>query len=77
MHNPLEYELRLQQYIELVRQRETPRLKEAILHARKYLKHSDPTCESQMEAAGLLAFPPNTQTQPYKVCNTPIVGSRD
>ncbi|KAJ5081003.1 hypothetical protein N7456_013713 [Penicillium angulare] len=66
-HN-LEFELRLQQYIELVRTQDQSKKFEAILHARKYLT---PTHELQnnseiMRAAGLLVFSQNTHAEPYK-----------
>ncbi|KAG8532083.1 uncharacterized protein KY384_003720 [Bacidia gigantensis] len=59
--NKLEFELRLQQYIELCRQR---KLVEAQQHGKK---HFPPHLESQSQkiyfAAGLLAFPPDRQHQ--------------
>ncbi|KAJ6010500.1 hypothetical protein N7451_001912 [Penicillium sp. IBT 35674x] len=66
-HN-LEFELRLQQYIELVRTQDRSKKLEAILHARKYLT---PNHESQnnevMRAAGLLVFSQDTRAEPYKL----------
>ncbi|CAG8440833.1 2163_t:CDS:2 [Ambispora leptoticha] len=60
----LEFNLRLQEYIELVRSRRTS---EAIVYSRKYLT---PWSETHMkeiqQALGLLAFPSNTNCQPYK-----------
>lgn len=54
MESDLEFELRLQQYIELIR--EGQKL-EAVLHAQKHLTgHRDP--ELVLRAAGLLAFSP-------------------
>ncbi|KAK5138920.1 GID complex subunit containing RING finger motif [Oleoguttula sp. CCFEE 6159] len=61
----LEIELRLQQYIELVRTGENPKLIEATLHARKYLAAQQDT-EFTMRAAGLLVFPPGTAAEPYR-----------
>jgi macrophage erythroblast attacher len=62
----LEFELRLQQYIEMVRSADTKKLIEARTHARKYLAlHSDTAFA--IRAAGLLAFPPETEAEPYKV----------
>lgn len=62
----LEFELRLQQFIELVRTRQTAKLLEATAHARKYLTgHAD--AQHAIRAAGLLAFPPHTPFEPYKV----------
>lgn len=62
----LEYELRLQQYIELVRTRQQSKLLEATAHARKYLVSIDDP-HSAVKAAGLLAYPPGTPIEPYKV----------
>ncbi|PWY85673.1 hypothetical protein BO94DRAFT_557097 [Aspergillus sclerotioniger CBS 115572] len=63
----LEFELRLQQYIEMVRTEHKEKLVDAMVHAKKYLA---PYIETQsMEihrAAGLLAFPPDTKAEPYK-----------
>ncbi|KKY20514.1 putative fyv10 protein [Diplodia seriata] len=61
----LEFELRLQQYVEMVRTGTTQKLQEATQHARKYLaSHSD--TKYAIRAAGLLAFPPDTPAEPYK-----------
>lgn len=66
-HN-LEFELRLQQYIEMVRTRDPKKLLEATLHARKYLApHMDTKAEEIHQAAGLLVYPPDTRAEPYKV----------
>ncbi|TKA82445.1 Protein FYV10 [Cryomyces minteri] len=65
----LEVELRLQQYIELVRTGDNPKLIEATLHARKYLAAQQDT-EFTMRAAGLLVFPPGTAAEPYRVIST-------
>lgn len=65
LDNRLEFELRLQQYIEL---RRNGRLVEARQHARKYLiPHADIYPHEVNKAAGLLAFPPETQVAEYKV----------
>ncbi|KAL9077922.1 MAG: hypothetical protein Q9157_003158 [Trypethelium eluteriae] len=65
INSNLEIELRLQQYIELVRTAETQKKVEAIIHARKYLTmHSD--SEFYYKAAGLLNFPANTEADRYK-----------
>lgn len=61
-NSDLEHELRLQQYIELVR---TKKHKEAVKHARKYLT-SHPVHAFGIHAAGLLAQQPNTPIEPYK-----------
>lgn len=66
-HN-LEFELRLQQYIEMVRTQDKSKKLEAIIHAKKYLI---PNHESQkteiLRAAGLLVFTQDTRAEPYKV----------
>lgn len=62
----LEYDLRLQQYIELVRSRDTTKFVEATVHARKYLNGPENLKES-IEACGLLAYPPTTRIEPYRV----------
>lgn len=62
----LEFELRLQQYIELARSQQYPKLIEAQRHAQKYLTtHSDP--KYPITIAGLLAFSPDTHHQTYTV----------
>lgn len=67
----LEFELRLQQYIELVRTCVPQKLLEATHHARKHLTpHRDTQSKEIHQAAGLLAFSPDTQAEPYKVSNT-------
>lgn len=64
----LEFELRLQQYIEIIRTGDRGRFIDAMAHAKRYLT---PYIETQsMEihrAAGLLAFPRDTKADPYKV----------
>ena len=61
----LEFELRVQEYIELVR---TCQHLPAIAYYRKHLVPFAQTHrEAIQRAAGLLAFPPDTQVQPYKV----------
>ncbi|KAI9830983.1 MAG: GID complex subunit containing RING finger motif [Phylliscum demangeonii] len=67
MNSDLEFHLRLQQYIELVRTGERAKLLEATHHARKYLSpHRDSHAEWIHQAAGLLAFAPDTATEPYQ-----------
>ena len=62
----LEYELRLQQYVELVRHGTTQKRMEAMVHAQKYLApHSATRNESFLIAAGLLVQPADTKTEPY------------
>lgn len=62
----LEFELRLQQYIEMVRTGDTQKLMEATMYARKFLAPHQDT-NFAIRAAGLLAFPPDTPAEPYKV----------
>ncbi|KAI9786866.1 MAG: GID complex subunit containing RING finger motif [Geoglossum umbratile] len=63
----LEFELRLQQYIELVRTRQHQKLFEAAQHAKKFLTpHKDTQFSEIIKAAGLLAYPPNTPVEPYR-----------
>lgn len=65
LQNRLEFELRLQQYVEL---RRNGQLVEARQHAQKYLtQHAGTYPEEVNRAAGLLAYPPNTQVREYKV----------
>lgn len=64
LDNRLEFELRLQQYVEL---RRNGQLVEARQHAQKYLtQHAGTYPEEVNRAAGLLAYPPNTQVREYK-----------
>ncbi|KAH0566311.1 GID complex subunit containing RING finger motif [Trichoglossum hirsutum] len=63
----LEFELRLQQYIELVRTRQPQKLYEATQHAKKFLApHKDTQFGEISKAAGLLAYPSNTSAEPYR-----------
>ena len=65
MQNRLEFELRLQQCVEL---RRNGKVVEARQHARKYLtQHANMYPREVNRAAGLLAFPPDTQVPEYKV----------
>ena len=64
----LEFELRLQQYIEMVRTGSKAKYMEAMVHAKKYLTPYIDTQSTEIHrAAGLLAFPKNTKAEPYKV----------
>lgn len=66
--NKLEFEVRLQQYIELVRSGQPEKLLEATRHARKYLSpFKDSESKSIHRAAGLLAFSSSTTAEPYRV----------
>lgn len=62
----LEFMLRFQQYIELVRSQSMPRFLEAITHARKYLIPLKETYPLQVnQAAGLLAVKPDRTGDSY------------
>ncbi|KAM0562493.1 hypothetical protein ACHAPJ_002183 [Fusarium lateritium] len=61
MESKLEFMLRFQQYIELVRSQSSTKLTEAIAHAKKHLipyRASFP--QEAQKVCGLLAFPPNS-----------------
>ncbi|KAK5989195.1 Protein FYV10 [Cladobotryum mycophilum] len=61
MESKLEFMLRLQQYVELIRTESEPKLKEAITHARKYLLPYAKTYPREIQqASGLLAIPPSS-----------------
>ena len=61
----LDFELRLQQYIEL---RRVGRLVEAKVHAQRHLgPHMDAYPKEVYQATGLMAYPPNTLAEPYRV----------
>ncbi|KAL2823974.1 CTLH/CRA C-terminal to lish motif domain-containing protein [Aspergillus cavernicola] len=63
----LEFELRLQQYIEMVRTGDRTKFVDAMAHAKKYLTPYIETQSAEIHrAAGLLAFPPDTKAEPYK-----------
>lgn len=66
LHSTLEFELRQQEFIELVRSNK--RL-EGVKHVRKYLSSMDPSDMQQQElqhVMGLLAFQPDTRVEPYR-----------
>ena len=59
----LEFNIRLQEYIELVRE---GRKMEAVKHAKKYLANAEPDLMFDVQRAlALLAFPPDTTISPY------------
>ncbi|EER27546.1 GID complex subunit containing RING finger motif [Coccidioides posadasii str. Silveira] len=63
IQNRLEFELRLQQYIEVLRVGDKA---EARQHAKKFLTpHSETQSHDIQRAAGLLAYPPDTRAEPY------------
>jgi macrophage erythroblast attacher len=64
----LEFELRLQQYIEMLRTGDRGKLMDAMSHAKRYLTPYTETQSKEIHrAAGLLAFPQDTKAEPYKV----------
>lgn len=66
----LEFDLRLQEYIELARARKT---EEAIAYTKKHMIQWQETHLSQIRAASaLLAFPPETTCGPYKRLYDPV-----
>ena len=66
MQSPLEFELRLQEYIELARARKSM---EAIAYAKRHLVPWQETHLSDiLHANTLIAFDPSTTCAPYKVC---------
>ncbi|KAI9746619.1 MAG: GID complex subunit containing RING finger motif [Claussenomyces sp. TS43310] len=63
----LEFMLRFQQYIELVRMQDEHKLQEAISHFRKYLVPSRELYPTEVQqAGGLLAFPPGCRPSIYE-----------
>ncbi|KAJ5466737.1 hypothetical protein N7539_009466 [Penicillium diatomitis] len=70
-HN-LEFELRLQQFVELVRPQDPLKKIEAISHARKYLvPNHDHDSKELQRAAGMLVFNESTRVEPYKTLFSP------
>lgn len=68
----LEFMLRFQQYIELVRTQEQAKLLESISHAKKYLlPFKDLYPKEVQQACGLLAFPPGTRAEAYSEIYSP------
>jgi hypothetical protein len=68
MESNLEFMLRFQQYIELVRTQDQSKLLESIAHAKKYLlPFKDSYPKEVQQACGLLAFPPGTRAAAYGV----------
>ncbi|EXJ83898.1 hypothetical protein A1O1_07527 [Capronia coronata CBS 617.96] len=68
----LEFELRLQQYIELIRAGTIAKKLEARMYAQQYLiPHASSRPEAIMQAAGLLAQEPDTQAEPYRALFAP------
>ncbi|KAK1148261.1 GID complex subunit containing RING finger motif [Aspergillus melleus] len=68
----LEFELRMQQYIEMLRTGNKEKVVEAMMHAQKYLSSYIETQSAEIHrAAGLLAFPKDTKAEPYKSMYSP------
>ncbi|XP_034528134.1 E3 ubiquitin-protein transferase MAEA isoform X2 [Ailuropoda melanoleuca] len=62
----LEFSLRIQEFIELIRQNK--RL-DAVRHARKHFSQAEGSqLDEVRQVMGMLAFPPDTHISPYKVC---------
>ncbi|PLN74805.1 protein fyv10 [Aspergillus taichungensis] len=73
----LEFELRLQQYIEIIRTGDRTKYVDAMNHAKKYLTPYIDTQSAEIHrAAGLLAFPRDTRAEPYKSLYAPERWSR-
>jgi macrophage erythroblast attacher len=65
----LEFTLRFQQYIELIRTQNEQKLLDAIAHAKKFMSPFEATYPKEVRrAAGLLAFPPGGRSSVYEVC---------
>lgn len=63
----LEFLLRFQQYVELIRTQDESKMLEAIGHAKKYLLPSKDIFPAEVnQAAGLLAFPPTSRVTTYQ-----------
>lgn len=68
----LEFELRLQQFVELVRAGTTAKKLEAMQHAQQHLTpHLSSRSEAIMQAAGLLAQSQDTETESYQALFSP------
>jgi macrophage erythroblast attacher len=65
LKSTLEFDLRLQEYIELARLRQTD---EAIAYLKRHIINwHDAHMQQIKQATALLAFPPDTTCNPYKV----------
>ncbi|KAB8302209.1 hypothetical protein EYC80_005654 [Monilinia laxa] len=72
MENNLEFMLRFQQYIELVRTQDQVKMVESIKHARKYLLPFEENYPKEVrQVSGLLAFPPGTKARGYRELYSP------
>ena len=64
MRSSLEFEVRLQEFVELIK---SGKRMDAVKHARKHLSSSDPEQLPLIQRGmGLLAFPADTNVEPYK-----------
>lgn len=70
INSNLELELRLQQFIEHARKGNVESQVDAIVHARKHLAGGQDT-EFGLRAGGLLAHPPGTFVEPYRMMYSP------
>lgn len=66
VNSELEMQLRLQQYIEMLREDNPERDMECLVHARKYLA-VDTSSTFGLQASGLLAYSSDTDVEPYMV----------
>jgi macrophage erythroblast attacher len=80
----LEFTLRFQQYIELIRTQDEQKLLDAIAHAKKFMPPFKDTYPKEvLQAGGLLAFPPGGRTSVYEVgepfgaLNSVLLGGTD
>ncbi|KAK4165385.1 CTLH/CRA C-terminal to lish motif domain-containing protein [Cladorrhinum sp. PSN259] len=72
MQSNLDFMLRTQQYIEMTRAMTTPKMLEAIAHAKKYISPFNETYPLEVQSiAGLLAFTPDTTIEPYASLYSP------
>lgn len=72
MKSNLEFMLRCQQYIEMIRTCQSHKLVEAIAHAKKYISPFNDTYPVEVShMAGLLAYRPDTQLEPYATLYSP------
>ena len=64
MRSSLEFEVRLQEFVELIK---SGKRMDAVKHARKHLSSNDPEQLPLIQRGmGLLAFPADTNVEPYR-----------
>lgn len=74
----MEFELRLQQYIEMIRTGDKVKIIEGMQHAKKFLSpHLETQSTEIHRAAGLLAFQPGTAADRYKVREDTLPEARE